>query len=358
MKPAAGTARLTEKILSWYAGERRALPWRETTDPYGVLVSEVMLQQTQVATVIPYYRRFMRKFPTVSSLSEAPLDAVLKTWENLGYYGRARNLHRAARMVVREMGGTLPATLEGLSRLPGIGPYTAAAVLSIAHEERIPAVDGNVTRVLSRLFLVSVPVNRPPGRKRIRELALSILPETGSGQWNQALMDLGATLCKPKKPLCRGCPVSHECMAAQRGLQESLPVKAGSAAIPHREMAAAVVRTNSGRILIIRRPDNGLLGGLWGFPIGEKMPQESLEGTLHRMLFDSLRIHVTRLTPLKTVRHAYTHFRMTVHPFNCLLEGDGLPEDGQLVYRWVLSPEIGAFALSRVDRKILEAGNS
>jgi A/G-specific adenine glycosylase len=356
MKVALRANRLTEKILSWYHRERRDLPWRETTDPYAVWVSEVMLQQTQVRTVIPYYRRFIQSFPTVSALGEATLDAVLKTWENLGYYGRARNLHRAARIVVREMGGTVPDTLEGLTRLPGIGPYTAAAILSIAHEERIPAVDGNVSRVLSRLFLVRVPVNRPQGRKRIRDLALSILPETGPGQWNQALMDFGATLCKPKKPLCDSCPVSGECMAGRRGLQESLPVKIGSGTIPNKEMAAAVVRRNSGRILIFRRPDKGLLGGLWGFPIGEKRPEESYEEALHRILLDSLGIRVTRLTPLKTVRHAYTHFRMTVHPFDCLLEGDGPPPEEQPAYRWVSSRDMGTLALSRVDHKILDGG--
>jgi A/G-specific adenine glycosylase len=357
MKTTSRADRLKEKIIFWYLRQRRDLPWRETTDPYTVWVSEVMLQQTQVRTVIPYYRRFIQSFPTVHALSEAPLGGVLKAWENLGYYGRARNLHRAARIVVREMGGRLPATLEDLSRLPGIGPYTAAAVMSIAHGQRIPAVDGNISRVLSRLFLLRTPVNRPQGQERIRELAFSILPETEPGQWNQALMDLGATVCKPKKPLCDTCPVSSECMARQHDLEEALPAKAGSRTIPHREMAAAVVRRQSGRILIIRRPQKGLLGGLWGFPIAEARPGESHEGALQRMLDDSLRIQVARFTPLKTVQHAYTHFRMTVYPFICLLEGEGPLQEGQPISRWVSIQEMETLAISRVDRKILDAGN-
>jgi len=356
MKGISKADRLKEKIISWYVRERRDLPWRETTDPYRIWVSEIMLQQTQVRTVIPYFRRFIQRFPTVHGLSEAPLDAVLKAWENLGYYGRARNLHKAARIVVREMGGRFPATLEDLSRLPGIGSYTAAAVLSIAYGERIPAVDGNVSRVLSRLFLVRLPVNRPQGRKRIRDLALSVLPEREPGQWNQALMDLGATVCKPKQPLCEKCPVSSECMAVGQGLQELLPLKAGLRTVPHRQMVAAVVRRQSGRILIIKRPGKGLLGGLWGFPIGEERPGESHEETLHAMLSASLQLRVVQVSPLKAVRHAYTHFSMTVHPFNCLLEGDEPPQDRQ-VSRWVSIRELDDLALSKVDRKILGEGD-
>ncbi len=357
MKGISKADRLKEKIISWYLQEERDLPWRKTTDPYVIWVSEIMLQQTQVLTVIPYFQRFIQQFPTVHDLNRASLDEVLKAWENLGYYGRARNLHRAARIVTGVTGGKIPNDFGELCRLPGIGPYTAAAIQSIAHGKKIPAVDANVSRVLSRLFLVRVPVNRPDGRKRIRELAHSILPETDPGQWNQALMDFGATVCRPRKPLCETCPISPECKARQLGLQESLPVKAVSRTIPHKKMVAAVVRRKSGRILIIRRPDKGLLGGLWGFPIEEKRPGESHKDTLHRMLGDAPRIQVTGSTPLKTIQHAYTHFRMTVHPFNCLLDGDVPPQEGPPVLHWVSIREMETFALSKVDRKILEAGN-
>lgn len=346
-----------DKILAWYHERKRDLPWRKTSDPYSVWVSEIMLQQTQVATVIPYFQRFMQKFPTVQDLNRASLDEVLKAWENLGYYGRARNLHRAACIVTQEMGGNLPEDLEGLTRLPGIGPYTAAAILSIAYGKMIPAVDANVSRVLARLFVVRSPVNRPEGRKRIGELAFSLLPETDPGEWNQALMDFGATVCRPKRPLCETCPVSPECRARQGGLQESLPAKTKPRAVPHRNMVAGVVRSKSGEILIIRRPEEGLLGGLWGLPIGERRAGESHEAAVHRMLGDSLQLRVAQLSPLKMVRHAYTHFRMTVHPFDCLFEGTKLPKESPPVHRWVSMHEIKGLALSKVDRKILDAGN-
>lgn len=348
-------SRLKENILLWYFRESRSLPWRGTTDPYAVWVSEVMLQQTQVETVIPYYNRFIKKFPSMHVLSEATQDEVLKAWENLGYYGRARNLHRTAKMVTMEMGGKLPETLEGLLGLPGIGPYIAAAILSIAYGKRIPAVDGNVCRVLSRILLLRLPVNRPSGQNRIRDIAASLLPETDPGQWNQALMDLGATICKPKHPLCEACPVQNECKARRQNLQEVLPVKEKRASKPHREMAAGIVWKPSGRFLIIKRPAKGLLGGLWGFPSAEKRSGEDPSETLRRTLMRSLDIRVAIEAALKPLHHAYTHFRLTVYPYHCLLCEDkplGKPDNDR---GWVSLSEVRHFALSKVDRKILDA---
>lgn len=314
-----------------------------------------MLQQTQVETVIPYYNRFIRKFPSMHALSDASLDEVLKAWENLGYYGRARNLHRTAKMVSLEMGGKLPETLGEILCLPGVGPYIAAAILSIAYGRRIPAVDGNVCRVLSRILLLRFPVNHSSGQNRIREIAASLLPETDPGQWNQALMDLGATICKPKHPLCEACPVRNECAAKRQNLQEVLPIKEKRARKPHREMAAGIVGKPSGRFLIIRRPDKGLLGGLWGFPTVEKRSGEDPSETLRRTLMGSFGIHVCIEAALKPLRHAYTHFRLTVYPYRCLLCEDKYFDTPDKDREWVSVLEVRGFALSKIDRKILDA---
>ena len=214
-----------ERILSWYAQHRRDLPWRKTRDPYRIWISEIMLQQTQVDTVIPYYHRFIEKFPVVEDLAEASMEDVLKVWENLGYYSRARNLHAAAGQLVKRSGGRFPENRDGLLLLPGIGPYTAAAIMSFAFGEQIATVDGNVKRVMSRLFAVPEPIDQSPTRRRLHDLAAELVPERNPSEFNQGLMDLGATVCTPRRPSCRSCPLQGLCLAFQEGLQETLPIK-------------------------------------------------------------------------------------------------------------------------------------
>jgi A/G-specific adenine glycosylase len=346
---------IAAKIVRWYARHRRDLPWRKTKDPYAVWVSEVMLQQTQVDTVRPYYGRFLFRFPTVQSLAAASLDEVLKTWENLGYYTRARHLHAAAREIADRRQGMLPATEEELILLPGIGPYTAAAIASIAYGKSVPAVDGNVRRVLCRVFAVQTPLDQSRTEKSLRALAEELIPAKNPGSFNQGLMDLGATLCTPRKPSCAPCPLRELCLAAIKGLQETLPVKGKRRGVPHKEMLAAILVDGRERYLVVQRPGEGLLGGLWGFPGGEKQPHRTLGQALRIRVRENLGIRVTCKKESFTVKHAYTHFKITVHVFlGRIREGTPRPI-AYPCWQWASPEDLGRLPLSRVDRKILQA---
>lgn len=346
---------IARRILAWYAREKRNLPWRKTRDPYRVWVSEVMLQQTRVETVIPYYRRFLKDFPTVKALAKAPLDDVLKVWENLGYYSRARHLHEAAVQIVERFGGVFPSSREAILSLPGIGPYTAGAVLSIAFGKPSTAVDGNVRRVLSRLFALKEPVNVPSGLKQTGRLAEEILPAGRAGDFNQALMDLGATICRPAKPGCGQCPVRTLCLAFEQGRQEMLPTRSKARPIPHRDMTAAVVKQGQA-FLLVQRKGGGLLGGLWKFPGGLRKEGETLEDCLTRTVRGETGLDV-RCTggAIAAVDHAYSHFRVTLHAFPCRIR-NGPPKTVDCAgWRWASADDLASLAFSKADREILRA---
>ncbi|WP_127463044.1 A/G-specific adenine glycosylase, partial [Paenibacillus elgii] len=257
------------ELLSWYRRHKRDLPWRRSRNPYHIWVSEIMLQQTRVDTVIPYFNRFMDKFPTVEALAEAPEDEVLKAWEGLGYYSRARNLQSAVREVKERYGGVVPDTKEEVSSLKGVGPYTTGAILSIAYNKPEPAVDGNVMRVLSRYFLIEDDIMKGSTRVSMEKLAQELIPEGAAGDFNQALMELGALVCTPKSPSCLTCPVMAHCAGRAAGVEESLPVKT-KAKPPRPERRYAVViegaAEHAGRVLIRQRPAEGLLARLWELP--------------------------------------------------------------------------------------------
>ncbi len=255
------------RLLAWYLRARRDLPWRRTRDPYRIWVSEAMLQQTTVAAVIPYWRRFLRTFPTVRALARAREDQVLALWSGLGYYSRARNLLRAAREVVSRHGGRFPRDLEAAIALPGVGRYTAGAVLSIAYGVPVPVVDGNVARVLARVFLVRGDPKRPSNARRLWRIAESLMPHAGAGLWNQALMELGATVCAPVAPACPSCPLRRSCRARAEGLEDRVPAPAARPRSVAVEETAALVRRD-GAVLLSRHPSPGLLGGLWDLPSG------------------------------------------------------------------------------------------
>jgi A/G-specific adenine glycosylase len=314
-----------------------------------------MLQQTRVETVIPYYRKFIERFPDVASLSGAPLEDVLKAWENLGYYARARHLHAAAAIVVNDFGGKVPDTLEHFRALPGIGPYTAGAVLSIAYGRRLPAVDGNVRRVLSRLFALGGPRDRRRMQKRMQRKAAGLVPPHDPGGFNQALMDLGALVCLPRVPACAACPVQARCRAFQKGLQHDLPLKPEARRVPHKTLTAGIVRDARGRLLIVRRPPKGLLGGLWKFPGGERQGGEALEEALAAALEAELGLEVRVAERVATVKHAYTHFRMTLHAFRCEKISRRPRPRGCADWAWVRPSGFGTYAFSRADRKVIEA---
>ena len=342
-----------QQLLAWYEGSSRDLPWRRTKDPYAIWVAEIMLQQTRVETVVAYYERFLARFPTLDSLIGASLDDVLKAWEGLGYYARARNLHAAACMVVQELGGHLPATPEALLLLPGVGRYTAAAIASIAFGHDAVALDGNLYRVLCRIFAIDDDPGRPKTQRQLENLARAMLPPGRAGDFNQALMDLGATICTPTHPHCLLCPLLTLCQARQQGIQNDLPIRATRTQHPHRDVTAGVIWDGSGRLLITQRPVDGMLGGLWEFPGGKRLPGEALPACLHREISEELGIEIQIDNLLCTIEHSFTHFQMTLYAFDCRWLG-GKPQClGCADLRWVSIDELDAFAFPVADQKII-----
>lgn len=344
----------TERLLAWYDRHGRDLPWRDRPDPYAIWVSEIMLQQTRVEAVRPYYDRWMARFPTVRELAAATQQEVLAVWEGLGYYSRARNLHESAQIIVNEQGGSLPVDTDALRRLPGIGPYTAGAIASIAFDRDEAAVDGNVRRVLSRVFDVVEPVRTPEGERRFWALAGEHLPSGQAGAYNQALMDLGATICTPRAPACERCPLEDLCIARRLGIQESRPVRRDRPESPHHNEAAAAIRRD-GQVLIARRPPEGLLGGLWEFPGAKLESGEDPVAGLLRGLEQSLGVEVEVQGALGVYRHAYTHFRVTRHVFCCTLVNGELRAHEARELRWVPAGGLEAFPMGKLDRQIARA---
>ena len=341
----------SQKLLDWYATHARELPWRGHPDPYAVWVSEIMLQQTRVETVIPYFQRWMERFPSVFELCSASQQDVLNLWEGLGYYARARNLHRAACVIVDAYEGRLPQDAQALQTLPGIGRYTAAAIASIAFGEDEAALDGNIRRVLARVFDVAIPARSTQGEQLLWQLAEDNLPSGLAGEYNQAIMDLGATICTPSSPSCADCPVSNLCQALKLGIQEQRPVKKAKPVIPHYTVAAAVIRRN-GQVFIAQRPEEGLLGGMWEFPGGKIEADESLDACLKREICEELGVDIEVGAAFGIYEHAFTHFRITLHAFECLLTG-GMPVPHEHQdFRWVKTAELQDFPMGKIDRQI------
>ncbi len=343
-------------LLDWYAKNARQLPWRGHPDPYAVWVSEIMLQQTRVETVIPYFERWMARFPTLRSLAEAQEQDVLQLWEGLGYYSRARNLHKAAQRVMQEYAGQLPPGRQALERLPGIGRYTAGAIASMAFGRDEAALDGNIRRVLARVFDVQVPARSAEGERILWELALQHLPPGRAGDYNQAMMDLAAAICTPRSPQCLLCPLYALCEAAQLGQQEERPVLEPRPEVPHYLVTAAVIHRN-GQVLIARRPSEGLLGGLWEFPGGKVEPGEELPDCLRREICEELGAEVAVGEKVGVFRHAYTHFKVTLHAFHCQLNvGEPQPIQASDL-RWVSLNQLADFPMGKIDRLIANALN-
>src|SRR3989441_10158352 len=276
-------ASLAERLVDWYRVHRRDLPFRRTRDPYAILVAEVLLQRTRMASGLPYYERFMARFPTIKELATAREEDVLKAWEGLGFSGRARNLHRTAQAVSAGHRGEVPKQFSDLRALPGIGDYTAGAVASIAFGERVPAIDGNAVRVLARVFRLAGDLRRGPARRRLMTIAASLVPETEPGEYNQALMELGATVCRPRAPRCPECPLRTVCGAYINGSPQRYPEAPPRAHIRVVRVAFAVA-VRDGKVLLVRRPPRGLLAGLWALPGGELPPKGSRTATLRKVL--------------------------------------------------------------------------
>ncbi|HLF17039.1 MAG TPA: A/G-specific adenine glycosylase [Candidatus Thermoplasmatota archaeon] len=340
---------LRRTLLQWYDAHRRDLPWRRTHNPYAVLVSEAMLQQTRVETVLPYYERWMERLPTVAALAAADEDDALALWSGLGYYRRARNLHAAARTVMTEHAGHLPRTAEGLLELPGVGPYTAAAVASIAFGEPVAAVDGNVVRVLARLDAVRGDVARPATRRRLERRAQRLLDPRRPGDWNQAVMDLGATVCTPRRPRCKECPLRTACKAAAAGIAQRIPESAARKPAPTVHVAFAAV-AERGRILMVRESEGGLLRGLWRLPGGAQ------GGSLAAAVREQTGLRV-RVAPRGiALEHAFSHriWLMKVHRAR-VLAGPAQPARPAPGAAWVPLVELHRRPLSTAMRRALGA---
>ena len=345
--------RVRTALLHWYDANRRDLPWRRTRDPYAIWISEAMLQQTRVETVIPYWDRFLARFPDVESLARAELDDVYAVWTGLGYYSRARNLRTAAESIVADHGGRLPDTAEGLRSLAGIGRYTAGAVASIAFEREEPLVDGNVVRVFSRLEDMREDTSEKTVVDRLWSLAAELVRGPRPGDLNQALMELGATLCTPKRPHCLACPVRRHCRAFASGHAESLPRKSKRTAVRGmRAVAAAIER--SGKLLAVRRPETGLMAGLWELPGGELALGEEAKDHAARILRETTGIEVRELENVGQVEHVFTHRRLELEIFRAnAMPGARVRTAGFTAHRWLRPAELLELAHAGSTRKAL-----
>lgn len=344
---------ISRRLLAWFARSARRMDWRETDDPYRIWVSEIMLQQTRVDAVTPYYRRFVSAFPTIDALAEAPPDQVMKLWEGLGYYSRARNLHLAAKVVAREHAGRLPQDPDGLAALAGIGRSTAGAIAAIAFRKDSPILDANAKRVLARLFAVRGDLARTSAQRSLWALSQGLILPGKGRETALALMDLGATVCTPNRPACSACPLRAYCGGLREGCQEAIPARKPKKILPHHDMVAAWITDGKGRILVGRRPDRGLLGGLWELPCGRKGPREARGEALRREVRDGWGIEIEVGDRIASIPHGYSHFRITLHAYRCVRTG-GRPKT-EREWRWVRPEELAALAFPRALRIAIEA---
>lgn len=337
------------RLLPWFEREKRVMPWRSRRTPYRVWISEIMLQQTRVDQARPYFDAFLKKFPHVQALAAAPLDAVLKAWEGLGYYARARHLHAAAQVIVRDHAGRFPNTPEAWAALPGIGPYTQAAIGSLAYGWPLAVVDGNVVRVLSRLLARK---ERAPAA--YQDTARALLLKDRAGDCNEAWMELGATVCTPAQPRCGECPLRSCCRAFRVGAVGRFPPAPPRKKIPTYLVGAAVTLNRRGEVLIAQRKADSMLGGLWEFPGGKIEPGETMRQCIERELREELGLEIKAGAEWMVVRHAYSHFRIVLHVHRCRVVR-GRPRALHCAdWAWVPVSGLRTYAFSRADLHIVE----
>jgi A/G-specific adenine glycosylase len=356
-------AQFRRRLLTWFGRRRRDLPWRRTSDPYRIWISEIMLQQTRVAAVIPYYERFVRRFPSVRALAKAPLSEVLRLWAGLGYYSRARNLHRAAKEIVARHGGNFPSDLDAALELPGIGRYSAAAVLSIAYSAPLAVLDGNVARVLARLGAIRGDLRAPGRWADLQRTAQELLAARAPGDWNQAMMELGATVCTPRSPKCGECPVAHGCKALRDGIVEEIPAARIKRASEKVQIAAAVLLDPRGRTLLLRYSnghpgeEDALFSRMWQFPALKVTAHAATK--LREHLAAQFGVHADGAVALPRVHHSVTFREVTLLP--SLLRVNSLPRISatrrvsKIEFRTPRLSAISSLPISNATRKIAEA---
>ena len=336
-------------LIRWYRFHLRPLPWRNTKKPYPIWISEIMLQQTTVQSVLPYFEKWLAIFPDLPTLSRAPLQKVLKTWQGLGYYQRARNLHAAAKIIMRDHQGTIPDTYQELIQLPGFGPYTTAAVLSLAFDKPYPVLETNVRRVLMRLFALNREADARYDKTLLKFLN-PLLPKTGMGVFNQAMMELGALVCRPKNPSCLLCPIDSHCKAFSMGIQEILPKPRRR---NYRKIDAVIGIIHKGnKFLMQKRPSKGLLANLWEFPGGKTLAGENLRQALQREIKEELDSTVKSLKYLTCVQHSYTQYQVTLHAFDCQLKD--IPVLKKRSRRWITLEGMYRYPLPSGSAKIVK----
>lgn len=344
-----------QRLLDWYDKRKRPLLWRESTDPYSIWVSEVMLQQTRVDQATPYFERFISRFPNVQSLAEADQQEVLKYWEGLGYYSRARNLHNGAKQIVSDHNSIIPDTWSDLKSIKGIGDYTASAILSIAFSQPYGVLDGNVIRVLSRYLNHDGDVTKASVKQDLQAFSNEIVSSERPGDFNQALMELGATVCVPRKPKCDVCPINNHCLNAFNLNNERIPYKPAKPKVPHHKIVVAVIHNpQSGEILISRRKQDVMLGGFWEFPGGKVKQGESLKDAIIREIMEETDISVEISKELATIKHAYSHFKITLTAFICTYKsGIPKPKESDEV-RWISVNELGEYPFPKANLKFID----
>ncbi|MEK9657402.1 MAG: A/G-specific adenine glycosylase [bacterium] len=351
--PAQQGSTWVSKLCNWFQHAQRPMPWRETPSGYRIWVSEIMLQQTQVATVIPYFQRFMTRFPSILDLAQADLDEVLKLWQGLGYYSRARNLHKGAQFVCSHFNQTLPSDYSTLQTIPGIGPYSAAAIASIAFKQAVPVVDGNVLRVFTRFWGINDDIRKSQVSKTLFEKLSPFIKQANPADFNQAMMELGALICSPTKPECSACPLQADCNAYKNNTQSSLPYKSKAKKVPTLHIVVGIISKGS-HILIAKRPKNKMLGGLWEFPGGKIKTGESHSQALIREINEEVSLIVKPQTKLACIHHSYSHFHLRMHAYPCtIISGHEQPNCADEL-RWISPDQLSEFAFPKANLKLFD----
>lgn len=343
---------LPTKIQIWFRENKRQLPWRGEKNWYYIWISEVMLQQTQVDTVIPYYYKFIDKFPSVKKLAIASQEEVLKVWEGLGYYSRARNIHRAAKLIVKDYDSTLPSNREELLKIPGLGPYTTNAILSLVFNLPYGVVDGNVKRVLSRIFVIEDDISDSTTQQKIQDIMNGLLPSGHSGEFNEAVMELGATICISKSPRCSVCPVYENCLARKNNMERVLPFKSRKAKIPTKHSLACIIY-HQDLYLIVKRPQDKMLAGLWEFPVlkhekGKSVPKKDIS-----TIRDQFNLETSLMRSWPAISHSYTHFHLKLHSKLFKVVSFDFRSDFYEDYKWLGYEEIKDLPLHKAIWKVL-----